>query len=170
MLLFLVGCDLPLTDIAIQGDSATLVEAGTLVEELLADFGFADFVSMDLTQAEELRNQGVQPGDISAAALTAFSLTAEQGAPDLSFFDRMDLSVSAPALDTVLLAQADAFPAGDATVQLLTTGTDITDYLVSEAMTLEVGVEAHRPDEDTTVRANWTVVVTVTTQGAVSNL
>lgn len=170
MLWLLLACDLPLTDIAITGQSEATIEAGTVLEDLLGDLGFSEFASMDLTHAEELRNQGVAPGDIASAALTEFLLTTTNGAADLSFIETMRLSVSGPALDEVELARGDSFPEGEATVEFQVTGADITDYVVSEAMTLSTEVTAHRPEEDTVVRADWTVVVGVTTQGAVSNL
>lgn len=170
MILLLLACDLTLTNIAVSGDTKTTVEAGSLVEDLLGDLGFSDFVSMDLTTAEELQNQNVEPGDISSAVLTDFGLEAVSGAPDLSFIETLDLLVQTEGLPELRIAFATAFPEGEPTVDFQTTGSDITEYLTSQAMTLMTDMTAHRPDEDTVVRAYWTVTVGVTTQGAVSNI
>ncbi|GDX80212.1 hypothetical protein LBMAG42_20230 [Deltaproteobacteria bacterium] len=170
MIVFFLGCDVTLTEIAVSGDTKTTVERGTLVEDLLGDLGFSDFVSMDLTAAEELQNQNVKPGDISSAVLTDFGLEAVSGASDLSFIETMDLLVEAASLPELRIAFATAFPEGEATVDFQTTGSDITSYVTSQALTLSTDMSGHRPDEDTVVRAYWTVTVGVTTQGAVSNL
>lgn len=170
VLLLLAGCELTLTEIAVRGSTEATVEAGTVVGDLLGDLGFAGLVEMDVTAAEELQNQGVKDGDISSAVLTEFLFTAESGDPDLSFFSSVDLAVGAADLDTWVIAAQDSFPEGEAAVDFATTGADIADYVVSEAMTLSTEVTAHRPAEDTVVRVNYTVVVGVTTQGAVSNL
>lgn len=170
MLWFLLGCDVALTDIAIAGQSQTTVQAGTVVEDLLGDMGFDEFSRMDLTQAEELQNQGVAPGDIASAALTSFVLSAQSGEPDLAFVESMRLAVAAPGLNELDLAWGDTFPEGEPVVEFQVTGTDITDHLVSESMTLTTDVTAHRPATDTVIQADWTVVVGVTTQGAISNL
>lgn len=170
MIVLVLGCDVTLTEIAVSGDTKTTVEQGTIVEDLIGDLGFSDFVSMDLTTAEELQNQNVKPGDISSAVLTDFGLQAVSGSADLSFMESMDLLVAAESLPELRIAFATAFPEGEATVDFQTTGSDITHYVTSQAMTLQTDVTARRPDEDTVVRAYWTVTIGVTTQGAVSNL
>ena len=169
-LLLFLACDLTLTKIAVSGDTKATIEKGTLLEDLVGDLGFAEFVSMDLTAAEELQNQNVQPGDISSAVLTDFGLEAVSGAPDLNFIAQMDILVESEALPELRIAFATAFPEGEPTVDFQTTGSDITEYLTSQSMTLSTDIDAHRPDEDTVVRAYWTVTVGVTTQGAVSNI
>ena len=69
MLLWLVGCSSLLT-ISIEESATTTVAGGTVLEDLLGDLGFDEFVTMDLTSSEELKNQGVEPGDIAESALT----------------------------------------------------------------------------------------------------
>ena len=55
-------------------------------------------------------------------------------------------------------------------VDFATTGAEIEPYVVSQEMTLATDVTAHRPESDTVVRVNYTLVIGVTTQGAVSNI
>ena len=68
MWLLMMGCTSALT-ITIEETSTTTVEAGTLLEDLLDDIGFDEFVTMDITASEEL-SQGVAPGDIREARMT----------------------------------------------------------------------------------------------------
>lgn len=169
-LALLFACDVNLVDIEVSGSTETTVEAGTVVETLLGDLGFTGLVEMDVTAAQELQNQGVKPGDISSAVLSELVFTAASGSPDLSFLDEVSLWVSAPELDTRLVASQDEFPEGQAVVAFELTGEEIAPYVVSQSMTLSTEVTAHRPDEDTVVRVDYAVIVGVTTQGAVSNI
>ncbi len=88
----------------------------------------------------------------------------------LSFIEAMEVSVASTGLPSLQIASASSFPEGDAAVVFEITGADIAEYVVSQSMTITTDVTAHRPESDTVVRASWTVVVGVTTQGAVSNL
>lgn len=170
LLLLLAACDGSLTHIAVSGQTSTSVPAGTVLEALVGDLGFGDFTDMDLTTSQELKNQGVKPGDITSAVLTDFSLHAKSGDPDLSFLTSMRLRVQTDTLDALTIASQDHFPEGEDTVDFETTGTDIAEYVTSQAMTLTTDVDGHRPESDTVVVAAWVVDVGVTTQGAVSNL
>jgi hypothetical protein len=168
VLLALLGCG-KLFSIKVDGDVETVVEKGSLVENLTGSLGFSEFLNMDITDAEELRNQGVEPGDIEDVRFTLFSLeaTAPAGA-DLSFLQSMSLSVSGPDLPEEVVATAAAFPAGQALVQFDLTDLDLTPYAVSQSMDLITDVNGHRPDEDTTVVAHYALKVGVTGQGVVN--
>ena len=92
-LLLTVGCASLLT-IEISESTQLTIEQGTVLETVLADFGFGDFVSMDLTESEELVNQGVEPGDIELVTLTVLELEViEPNSADLSFFEKMTFFV-----------------------------------------------------------------------------
>lgn len=165
LLLVLLGCDGSLVHIDVDGKAQTVVEAGTLVEDLLVDFGFGEFVEMDLTTAEELRDQGVEPGDIVSAAMTLFTLESIDGQGDLSFLQRMTLTATAPDLDAVEIATCDDFPAGEPLVTFVLSGADFAPHLVSKEMSLIVDISGRRPTVDTTVEASFIVDVGVTAQG-----
>jgi hypothetical protein len=165
ILLLTLGCS-SLTTFTIDGEATTVVERGSILEDLLGDLGFSDWVSMDLTESEELKNQGVQPGDISEVRLTLLELEAtapEDG--DLSFLDDMVVYAEAPEVDEAEVARADDFPEGQALVVFELSDVDLTPYAVSESMTLSTDVTAHRPEQDTTVTARFEVDVTATVQG-----
>lgn len=162
-----VGCDSQLFRIRLEESGSTTVEAGTLLEELLVDFGFEDFVSMDLTAAQELANQGVQPGDIVESYLEELSLRASSpSGADLSFLDAVEIYVEAPGLDPVLVASQDEFPPGVAEVQFELIEVDLTPYIVSQSLTLTTDVSGRRPSADTEVEAAFTLSLGVTGQGA----
>jgi len=163
----LVACTATLLTIPIEREAETVIEEGTVLEELISDIGFGDFVSMDLTTAQELENQGVSAGDVRDVELVLFELeaTAPQGA-DLSFIESMSLFVEAPGLERTLVASAPGFPAGEAVVTFDLEAVDLTPFVVSESMTLSTDVTGRRPDQDTTVVARFALDVGVTGQGA----
>lgn len=162
----LVGCDGDLFTIRIQDEATTTVEKGTVLEELAGDFGFGDFVSMDITESAALQNQGVEPGDIQNVRLEYMQLeaTAPSGA-DLSFFSSMEIYVEAPDLPRMLIASASDFPEGEALIDMTIEDADLTDYATSQSMTFDVDVNAQRPSEDTDVTSRFSVAVGVTGQG-----
>lgn len=166
LLPLLVGCGGGLFNIRISDEATTTVGKGTIVEDFVGNMGFSDFIQMDLTDAAELQNQGVEPGDISEVELEMFELeaVAPEGA-DLAFLSAITLSVEAPDLPDVVVASADDFPEGQALVPLTLEDVDLTEYVVSESMTFTTDVSGNRPAEDTDVTARFTVRVRVTGQG-----
>lgn len=170
LLLALAGlsCANTLATIRLERDAATTIAKATPLETLVSSVGFGDFVSMDLTTASELENQGVAPGDINSVRLVLFDLAVTSPADgDLSWIDSLELWVEAPDLPRVLVASQSDFPAGEALVSFDLEDVDLTDYVVSEAMTLETEVEGRRPDnEDHDVLATFALRIEVTGQGA----
>lgn len=162
-----LACDGELLRIDVAQESETTLSKGTLLETLVGDLGFGDFLDMDVTAAQELQNQGVQPGDIQDVRLVDFTLeaSAPEGA-DLSFLERLEVWVEAPDLPRVRIASSVTFPEGEAEVVMDLDDVDLTPYAVSRSMTIEVDAEGSRPDADTTVRAAYTLSVGVTAQGA----
>ena len=156
-----------LTHIELADSDEVVVEKGSLLEDLVGSLGFDSFVSMDLTEAQELQNQGVEPGDISEAFLVEFSLTATSpSGADLSFIDSMKVYVEGPDLPRQLLASASSFDEGVSRVDFDLEDVDLVEYIVSESLTLETEVSAKRPSETTTIKADYVIDVGVTLQGA----
>jgi hypothetical protein len=165
MFALLLGCSSLLT-ISIEETAITTVEAGTVLEELLGDLGFEDFVTMDLTASEALQNQGVEPGDISSSALTLLELSViEPDNGDLSFLENMVISVESPDVTSALVASQDTFPVGVGTVLFDLEELDLTPYIVSQSLSLTTEVSASRPEEETVIQARFIVDVTATVQG-----
>lgn len=165
-LVALTACDGNLFTIRIQDEATTTVEKGTVLEELVGDFGFGEFTAMDLTESAALQNQGVEPGDIKDVRLEYMQLeaTSPSGA-DLAFFNSMDIFVEAPDLPRMLIATATDFPEGQALIEMTIEDADLTDYATSESMTFDVEVSASRPQVDTDVTSRFSVAVGVTGQG-----
>ena len=162
-----IGCDGSLITIPVEQRAETTVAAGTILEDLLGDMGFSDFLAMDIVQSEELQNQGVAPGDVQDVRLVALSLEAKSpGGSDLSFLSSVEFWVEAPDLPRARVASAIAFPEGQAHVAFTIDDLDLTDYATSQSMTLTTEVTGHRPDEDTLVEAVIELDVGVTAQGA----
>jgi hypothetical protein len=170
VLFLLLGCAELLT-IEIEQTAVTVVESGTLLENLIGDLGFSGFVSMDLTDSEELANQGVEPGDITGAKLVLLQLTAADPADgDLSFLQSMSVNVEAPDVDAALVASQGSFPEGEAVVSFDLEDVDLTPYVVSQSLTIGTDVSAGRPSEDTTVEALLRVEIEASLQGARNQL
>lgn len=148
--------------------STTLqIAAGTVLDELLGDLGLGDLAAIDYAAAQELENQGIEPGDLRHVYLSEFSfeVTAPPGA-DASFLQSVEVYVSAPDLPTVLIAEAQDFPAGERRIDFDLPDVDLVDYVVSRSMTLSTEVAGSRPPEDTDVRVDLVLDVEATVQGA----
>jgi hypothetical protein len=164
-----LGCEGGLFTIHVEEEAETTVPAGSLLEQLLGDLGFEGFLDMDVTASEELRNQGVEPGDVQDVRLESFDLsTVGQG--DLAFIESLDVYVSAPDLDEVLVASVAGIPDGATYVALTVEDVDLTAYVVSRSMTFTTDITGHRPEEETTVKAEISLAVGVTGQGACHQL
>jgi len=156
-----------IANIEVDGADRVTVEEGTVLEEVLGELGFEGFAQMNVVASEELQNQDVQPGDISSVQLVSFELEAEEPANgDLSFFETFAVYVEAPGLEPVLVADAMEFPEGEPVVSFDVYDVDLTDYVVSESMTLSTDIVAGRPTEETVVKASYLLDVGVTLQGA----
>lgn len=155
--------------ITIEDEAQSTISRGTLIDEVIGDFGFSEFTAMDLTQSAELENQGVEPGDISEVYMTELELqvTSPSGG-DLSFVDSVAIYVESPGLPRVLIASQDDFPVGQAVVVFDLEELDLTDYVVSESITFDTDMRGNRPEQDTTITARYALDVGVTGQGACS--
>lgn len=165
-LLLGLGCSSLLT-IQIEDSATTTVQGASLLEDLIGDLGFEELVSMDITDNEELANQGVEPGDLVSVQLVAFDLEILDGDPDLSFIDTMTVSLSAPDLAEVDLAHQDDFPEGQPVVGMDLLAVEMVDYAVSQSMTLKTDVDAQRPDQDSVIEARYVLAIEATLRGAV---
>ena len=148
---------------------ATVPSAGTLgtITELVGNLGFSGFTDMNISESEELANQGVAPGDINEAFITNFSLEAlSPEGSDLSFLDSLEIWVEAEGLEPVLVASQDEFPEGVGKVDFIVEDVDITEYVVSEAMTITTEASGSLPSEETQLEAEIGFSVGITAQGA----
>jgi hypothetical protein len=163
----LTACGATFFTIEIARDTTTVVEGGTLLEALVGDVGLSDFIAMDFTSSQEMANQGVEPGDINEVRLTLFQIeVTAPGDGDLSFIQSLDLFVEAPGLPRVRVAWQDDFPEGVMVVDFNYDDVDLTEYVVSEALTLTTDFNGTRPSEDHELTVRFALDVAVTFQGA----
>ena len=166
-----LSCGGPLVRITIEESAQTTVPSGGVLEQLLGDFGFGDFLDMDIVGAEELQNQGVGPGDIRDVYLVEFSLEAtDPPGADLSFIQELSVFVESPDLPRVRVAWQTDFPEGQALVPFELEDVDLTDYAVSRSMTLSTEVTGRRPAQDTSVEGAFALQIGVTRQGVCNQL
>jgi hypothetical protein len=166
-LVMLTACGATLLTIEIARETTTVVEAGTLIESLVGDVGLSEFIAMDFTSAQEMVNQGVEPGDIGEVRLTLFQIeVTDPSDGDLSFIQTLDLFVEAPDLPRVRIAWQDDFPEGVMVVGFNFEDVDLTEYVVSEALTLTTDFNGTRPGEDHDLTVRFALDVAVTFQGA----
>jgi len=167
--LAMTGCSGGLATITIEVEDTVTVEGGGLLSELVGTLGFDGFTQMNLIDAQELQNQGVSPGDIQEVFLSELTLSAlSPDGADLSFIESLDVYVEAPDLPQVLVATQDSFPDGQDVVTFDLLGVDLTEYVVSESMTLTTDVTGNQPEDDTQVKAYVAIDVRVTAQGVIN--
>ena len=166
----LTACQSPtLTTIQIDYTDSVVVEGSGLLGDLVTTLGFDGFADMNITDAEELANQGVEPGDVRDVRLATFELEAiNPSDADLAFLSTMSVSAESDGLDTVEIATHSEFAAGVALAQFAIPDVDLTDYIVSESVTLTTDVSGELPAEDTTIEARVVIDVAVTLKGAIN--
>ncbi|MCB9680256.1 MAG: hypothetical protein H6733_02190 [Alphaproteobacteria bacterium] len=164
-----LACQGALAHIRLDQEATATIPPASILETLVGDLGFDALSNVDVTDDAELANQGVEPGDIVDVRLVEFFLevTDPPGA-DLSFLDSLDVYVQAPDLPKVRIASATNLQG--TLVRLDLEEVDLTDYAVSQSMTVTTDASGRRPDEATTVRAQFGLSVGVTSQGACAAL
>lgn len=156
-----------LVHIDIDGSDKVEVRGGNALEDLVGDLGFDSFTNINIVDSQKLKNQGVEPGDISTARLVSFELELlEPEDGDLSFIDSFEIWVESPGLEPKLIAEAQDFPDGETYVSFDVMDVELVDYVVSESMTFSTDISANSPREDSIVQASYVIDVGVTLQGA----
>ena len=155
-----------LLSIELERSAQTVVPAGTVLDALLGDLGLSELAAVDYTDATELENQGVEPGDLRHVHLARFRLVAvDPPGATLDFLDRVELYVEAPSLPRVRIAAADVAD-GSTEVDLETDDVDLVRYVTSRSMTLSTEVSGSRPSRDTTLSADLVLDIEATARGA----
>jgi hypothetical protein len=170
LFLGLAACQSPtLTHIELDYTDTVVVEGSGLLGDLVTTLGFDGFADMNLTENEELANQGVEPGDVRDVRLVAFELEAIQPAgADLSFLSSMRVSAESEGLASVEIASYSDFATGEALALFTIPDVDLTEYIVSESVTLETEVSGELPSDETTIEARVLIDVGVTLKGAIN--
>ena len=143
---------------------------GNLVD-LVGDLGFSQFSEMEISESEELQNQGVAPGDITTVTLLSFDLevSSPEGG-DLSFLSSVNVYVNAAEEEQLLIAHLDSFPEGESAVTFDLETVELAPYVLSDSMSISTDVLGTLPEEETVVVAQFALEVGVTKQGACNAL
>ncbi len=117
---------------------------------------------------DALSAQGIKPKDVDSAKLVGLRLQVTQGTSLEKWLQSVSLSVEAPGLPKVLVAQKagiGALPAGTTTVDLDTSGVDLKPYVLAATTTVTAEGAGTVPPVDTTIEATATVAVKVNVTG-----
>ena len=165
-----LGCgEDQLFSITIEEQAQTTIQGNSLgnITDLIDTLGFDGFSDMNVSESEELQNQGVSAGDISSTKLQKFELTVLQPSNgDLSFLSEVAVYVETADLEPLRIAYSNSFPEGQSTVIFELDDVDLTDYIVQESMNITTDVTGSPPSEDTSIEASIALEVGVTSQGA----
>lgn len=166
-LIGLITCD-SVDNFTITESSTTTIEGATLLEQLVGDLGFGGFLNMDVSQNEELKNQGVERNQIDSVFVQSLTLTITDppDGQDFTFIESLAFYVEAPGLDRKLIASGGPFEAGLKTVGMNVENVDLADYAAAESMDITTEVDGRRPDNTTTIRADIVLDVDVNVGGA----
>ena len=154
VVLAFTSCD-SLRTFEIEQKSETTVERGTIVEQLVGNMGFGEFLNMDLSDNQQMKNNDAQKEHIEKASLTLLELTIAQptNGQDFTFLDSLEFYVESNKNPKKRIAYKDTFEAGQKKVQLELENLELAPYATEETMDISTEVTGRRPDNDTTIEA-----------------
>jgi hypothetical protein len=156
---FSAGCSrLPLS-FDVNTRSRTVIEKGTVIEQLVGTLGFGEFTNLDLSESQEFRSNDVQKRHVASARVKnlVLTITAPQG-QTFDFLERIAFYVEAPGLDRKRIAHAKV-PRGAANIQCEIDDLDLASYIRAPSMSITSEVRGRRPDRDTEVQANLRIAI-----------
>ena len=168
LLVILVTCG-GLTHLTASQSASATIPGATLVEQLVGGVGFGGFTTFDLTQSEELKNQGVKRSQIDSVKLTTLSMeiTAPASGQDFTFLDSITFYVEAEGQAKAEIAHGGPFTAGATSVSLTVLDVELAPYAAAPSMSFTTDVTGRKPNNDTTVSATVALGVDVNVAGVV---
>lgn len=148
--------------------STAQVAKGTVLEQLVGDFGFGDaFLHMDITDNQTLKNQGIKRSQIDSVRLEKLQLqiTAPASGQTFDFLDKVSFFVSSEGLPKKRIAVLDPMPDGVTSVELQLDSVELAPYVAAPEMALTTEAAGKRPANDTTIRATVGLRVDVNLSG-----
>lgn len=125
--------------------------------------------ALDIGGGDQLRAEGIDPGDVDSAKLRQLRLEVTAGASLETWVDSVSIYVEAAGQPRVLLASRSgisALPAGTTVVDLeVASGVNLKPYLTATSAPLTVEATGSAPDVDTTVKITATIRVDVNVGG-----
>jgi len=158
--LVLLGCD-SLRTVNVDIESETLVESGGFLGSVFTQFGFDDFVSFDVSQSAEFKNNDATRGNIGESYVTGFVLEviSPQG-NTLSFIDDLEIYIGdgSTKLQVAYIDESQDTDVSRLALKVFDES-DIGKYLRAEATTVEVNAKGTPPSEDTQIRATLSLSI-----------
>lgn len=163
----LSGCGLDKFNVDL--DATATVPGNPAANAILDALPFgASFQNVNVLDQKELRDAGVDAGDIDSARLRALRLEVQSGDALETWLESVAFYVEADGEPRVRVAHKEgigALPAGTTAIDLeVDPGVELKPY-VSKPMTLSAEVTGKPPAQDTTIKSTATVRV----DAAVSN-
>lgn len=157
-LALLGGCThLDEVDLTRSGTATVPAGEGAIPVDVAADLGLA-------LGRDALRDADVDPGNVDSARVRVARVEVVSGADLETWLERVAFYVEGGGRPRTLVAERTGIGAlgpGTTTVELATTGVDLTPYVTAEDGRLTVEVEGTLPDVETVVRGTVTVRVDV---------
>jgi hypothetical protein len=152
----------------VRESSTTTIPQGTALEQLAGDAGFQSLVGFDMSQNATIQNQGVERHEIDSVHLRSLRLTITDppSGGDFTFLDAIEFYVSADGMERKLIAAGGPFDAGVPSVLLDVKNVDLAEYVAAPSMDITADVTGRRPQEDTSVQADLSLLVDVNVDGA----
>lgn len=146
-----VGCSTPTIDFDVPISAETSLEGAGLLDQILSNFGFADFANVDLEASQEFENNDVRREQVVDARMTFLNLTIKspQGA-NFDWLDSVAFSVAAEGEDTVEVASATVDD-GNTTVACDVNDVDLSPFVRASKMEITTEADARSPPNDTTI-------------------
>ena len=160
-------CSSEVDNVEIEQDGRANIPAGSVVDQLLGDLAFAGFDDIEISQSQELENQGYTEEQIDSVHLTSLTLTVSAPAGgNFDFLDSIAFFVEAEGEDRLEIARLEPVPDGQTELDVPVTDAELLAYAVAPEMTVTTEVSGTSPDEDTTVDAHLVFDVDINVSGA----
>ncbi len=150
--------------------SRATIEGATALDQLVNNFGFDEFVAMDITTNETLANQGVERHQIDSVTVTSIvlSIPEESDGQDFNFIESLAFFADADDLERVKVAEIVDVPDDVSSLELNVTEAELADYAAKESMDIITEVNGRLPSETTIVDADVGLRIDVDISGVIS--
>ena len=156
-----------LDNVEVEQDGQAQIPAGSVIDQLLGDLAFEGFDDIDVSQSQELENQGYTEDQIDSVHLETLTLTVSAPAGgDFDFLESIAFFVEADGEERVEIARLEPVPEGATELDVPVADVELLPYVVAESMTVTTEAMGAAPDDDTTVDAHLVFDVDVNVSGA----
>jgi hypothetical protein len=154
LLIGLITCG-GLTHITVSQTASATIPGASLLESLVGDVGFGGFANFDITQSQELKNQGVKREQIDSVKIQSLTLeiTAPPSGQDFTFLESIAFFVDAPGQPQKQVAHGGPFTAGATSISMTIDDVELAPYATATSMTFTSKVTGKKPKTETVVLA-----------------